>query len=177
MVLPCLPVPLGAQTVSEVFHRHHSFVGSGPAAGIGDVNGDGFDDVILGLPENSSLGRTAAGSAFVYSGRTGTRLWWIHGAAENDSLGSSVASAGDVNQDGFPDVIVGALGADPGGRTGAGSVFVYSGRNGEQLWQFDGAASADDFGFSISGAGDVNADGFADVIVSAPGADPGGGGG
>ena len=96
------------------------------------------------------------------------------GGAGYDRFGTSVSGAGDVNGDGFADVIVGAIGADPGGLQFAGSAYVYSGADGSLLHQWDGGAADDWFGESVSGAGDVNGDGFADVIVGADGASPGG---
>ncbi|MEW5875150.1 MAG: MopE-related protein, partial [Candidatus Zixiibacteriota bacterium] len=143
-------------------------------SGAGDVNNDGFDDVIVGARQADPGGRIDAGSAYVYSGQTGALLWQFDGAAADDRLGSSVSGAGDVNNDGFDDMIVGAYAADPGGPSFAGSAYVYSGQTGALLWQFDGAVASDFLGFSVSGAGDVNNDGFDDVIVGANGADPGG---
>ena len=78
-----------------------------------------------------------------------------------DELGFSVSGAGDVNGDGFADLIVGAPG------DGNGSARVYSGIDGNVLYTFDGDGEGDFFGGSVSGAGDVNGDGFADLIVGA----------
>ena len=78
-----------------------------------------------------------------------------------DELGFSVGGAGDVNGDGFADLIVGAPG------DGNGSARVYSGIDGNVLYTFDGDGEGDFFGGSVSGAGDVNGDGFADLIVGA----------
>ena len=143
-------------------------------SGAGDVNGDGFDDLIVGASGADPGGLSVAGSAFVYSGADGSTLWQFDGAAAYATLGASVSGAGDVNGDGFPDLIVGAPGTDPGGLLDAGSAFVYSGANGFTLWLFDGAAAYERLGTSVSGAGDVNGDGFHDIIVGAPGASPGG---
>ncbi|MDA0668050.1 MAG: hypothetical protein O3A50_09780, partial [Planctomycetota bacterium] len=143
-------------------------------SGAGDVDGDGFDDLIVGALWADPGGLTEAGSAFVYSGATGSLIWQFDGQASADQLGRSVSGAGDVDGDGFDDVIVGAHGADPGGLSDAGSAFVYSGATGSLIWQFDGQASSDILGISVSGAGDVDGDGFDDVIVGAPSADPGG---
>ncbi len=79
----------------------------------------------------------------------------------NDGFGSSLANAGDVNNDGFSDLIIGA--AD----LGAGRAYVYSGQTGELLYSFTGEATGDLFGVTVDGAGDVNNDGFADVIIGA----------
>ncbi|MBC8330242.1 MAG: FG-GAP repeat protein [Planctomycetes bacterium] len=143
-------------------------------SGAGDVDGDGFDDLIVGAHGADPGGLSAAGSAYVYSGATGSLIWQFDGQASFDALGWSVSGAGDVDGDGFDDLIVGAHGADPGGLSAAGSAYVYSGATGSLIWQFDGQASGDNLGWPVSGAGDVDGDGFADVIVGAHWASPGG---
>ncbi|MBI3811442.1 MAG: FG-GAP repeat protein [Nitrospirae bacterium] len=138
------------------------------AAFITDVNGDGWDDMIVGAYGADPSGRSSAGSAYVYSGAAGmpgVRLYTFNGAVTGDSLGYSVAMAGDVNGDGKGDLIVGAPYADPGGRVDAGSVFVYSGATGALLYRFDGPASNDHFGFYVA-AGDANGDGKSDIVVT-----------
>ena len=139
----------------------------------GDVDGDATPDLIVGAPDADPNGLANAGSAFVYSGATGSLIWQIDGAAAEDGLGSSVSGAGDVDGDGFDDVIVGAPKADPGGQSAAGSAFVYSGATGALIWQIDGAVAFDFLGWSVSGAGDVDGDGFDDVILGAILAEPG----
>ncbi len=90
-----------------------------------------------------------------------------NGATEYDYFGGAVSGAGDVNKDGTPDVVVGAPWQDPGGREDAGSVYVYSGKNGALLRQLDGAHDGDHYGYSVAGAGDTNGDGYADILVGA----------
>ncbi len=143
-------------------------------SGAGDVDGDGFPDVIVGAWDSAPNGLTRAGSAFVYSGSTGAQLFRFDGQAAYDGLGVSVSGAGDVDGDGFADLIVGAFGADPNGLMDAGSAFVFSGSTGSQLIRFDGNAASEGLGRLVSGAGDVDGDGFPDLIVGAPSAAPGG---
>jgi len=138
-------------------------------SGAGDVNGDGFSDLIVGARNTDPGGLIDAGSAYVYSGLDGALIYQWDGAAAGDHFGNSVSAAGDVNNDGFADLIVGAFNADPGGTVDAGSAYVYSGANGSLLYQWDGGKYKEHFGRSVSAAGDVNADGFADLIVGAPG--------
>ena len=93
-----------------------------------------------------------------------------------DNFGNSVSDAGDVNGDGFSDAIVGAWATDAGG-TDAGRAYIYFGgssMNNIADIILTGAASGDNFGNSVSAAGDVNGDGYYDVIVSAWGNDLGG---
>jgi hypothetical protein len=163
-------LPIGLRLDGE---SPNDFFGAS-VAGAGDVNGDGVPDIIVGAPQADPGGRTDAGSAFVFSGANGARLFRFDGQAAGDCLGFQVASAGDVNGDGRPDFVVGATGADARGRSDAGSAFVFSGANGAQLSRFDGEAAGDMLGSSAASAGDVNGDGVPDIIVGAPGADPGG---
>ncbi|KAJ1387203.1 hypothetical protein B484DRAFT_409969, partial [Ochromonadaceae sp. CCMP2298] len=120
--------------------------------------------------------------SFVFSNTTG---FIIQGAAVGDFLGSSVSGAGDVNGDGKDDVIVGAILANPNSRSKAGAAYVIYGMfdrtgavdllgfvSGARGFIIQGAAAGDYLGWSVSGAGDVNGDTYADVIVGAPLADP-----
>src|SRR5262245_63582651 len=116
----------------------------------------------------------------------GTTGFKLSGAA-GDNSGISVASAGDVNGDGFADVIVGAWVADPHGSASGASYVVFgkasgfaantdlSSLDGTSGFKLSGAAAADYSGQSVASAGDVNGDGFADLIVGALYADPHGG--
>ena len=144
----------------------------------GDVNGDRYADVIVGVPFNDAGGRDA-GRAHVYFGGPGADAnpdLTFTGAAADDVLGYSVGTAGDVNGDRYADVIVGAYGSDAGG-TEAGRAYVYFGGPGADATAdltLTGAAANDHFGYSVGTAGDVNEDGYADVIVGAYGNDAGG---
>ncbi|MDO9042258.1 MAG: integrin alpha, partial [Desulfocapsaceae bacterium] len=139
----------------------------------GDVNGDGYSDVIVGA-RGYSNGEANEGRAFVYHGSaTGlspTAAWTAESDQAYASFGSSVSTAGDVNGDGYSDIIVGAYAYDYS-LTDEGRAFVYHGSatglaptaawsaESDQAWAF--------FGYSVSTAGDVNGDGYSDVIVGA----------
>ncbi len=138
-------------------------------AGAGDVNHDGYDDVIVGAFYCSS----GTGRAYVYvgssSGLSSTAATTFTGEATNDRFGYSVAGAGDVNNDGFDDVIVGAYGYS----SGVGRAYVYAGSSSgvstAAATTLTGEATSSSFGRSVAGAGDVNNDGYDDVIVGADG--------
>jgi hypothetical protein len=151
-------------------------------SGAGDVNGDGFDDVIVGAYRYDA-GQTDEGAAFVFLGsNTGivdTNPATAHAQLESNhvlsNFGLSVSGAGDVNGDGFDDVIIGAHLYETGEGFGEGAAFVFLG---SATGIADGSPStahaqidSDQYfaylGISVSGAGDVNGDGFDDVIVGA----------
>ncbi|MBE9078501.1 tandem-95 repeat protein [Romeria aff. gracilis LEGE 07310] len=164
----------------------------------GDFNNDGFDDVIIGAPNADAL-PFAGESYVVYGGPNqgfggsldlanldGGNGFVIFGVDNNDRSGLSVSSAGDVNGDGIGDLIIGAPEASPNGFS-SGQSFVLLGGSGIgsdgsfNLANLDGSNGfaingidqfADRSGRSVSGAGDVNGDGFDDLIMGAPGADP-----
>jgi hypothetical protein len=207
----------------------------GQAVAVGDVNGDGFDDLIAGAPGASPnvmtntyypdrriyhyaapVTRTQSGAVYVALGRSSwTSTTWenmdlqiclreltVYGDDDYDAFGRSVAS-GDLNRDGYDDVIVGATGGDPGApltRTNAGEVYVFWGSSTityadcsdpyTDTFVYDhqiitdlhyitrtahvtltGVLAGDGAGYDLSAA-DVNQDGYDDVFVGAPGADP-----
>ena len=134
-IIACVvfPTALSAQLVGGQWETLHQFDGQAAynqhgwsVSSAGDVDGDGFDDLIVGATGTSPGGPPLAGSAYVYSGATGALLWQVDGQAAYLNFGYSVSGAGDINGDGFDDVIVGAWAADPGGRSDAGSAYVYS---------------------------------------------------
>jgi len=138
-------------------------------SGAGDVNGDGYPDVIVGAYGDDNNG-AGSGSARIYSGLDSSILYTFNGDSAGDELGISVSGAGDVNSDGYADVILGAYG-DDNTAGNAGSARVFSGINGNILYTFNGDSGGDFFGYSVDGAGDVNNDGYADIIVGAYGDD------
>jgi hypothetical protein len=169
----------------------------------GDVNGDGFADLIVGAPGATSAGGAEAeGESYVVFGKAswvgtsslspamldGTNGFRLIGVDDGDSSGFSVSSAGDVNGDGFDDLIVGTPFAD-NGQYGEGESYVVYGKanwvgvSSLDLETLDGTAgfrligidAGDASGRSVSSAGDVNGDGFADLIIGAPAAESAGG--
>lgn len=124
----------------------------------GDVNLDGFPDWVVGAIETSDF-TPGNGYARVLSGATGALLFHLTGGGP--LFGSDVEAAGDVDLDGRPDVLVGRGG-------GAGGVQLRSGATGTALWSKVGPTGSQ-FGWSLAAAGDVDADGTADVAVGAPG--------
>ena len=171
-------------------------------SGAGDLNGDGFADLIIGAPVASPNG-TWSGASYIVYGKTDTDPvdlstiategdtggFVIGGLTAGDFVGQSVSGAGDVNGDGYGDLIVGAYQADPN-ETNAGATYVVYGRpdvSGDKIgtsidlaeitadvggFVINGALENDQSGYSVSGAGDVNGDGYDDLIVGAPYADP-----
>lgn len=126
---------------------------------LGDVDGDGVKEAIVGEPYNGD--DAATGTTYVYSGRTGRLIYRFDGAP-GDQYGFSMADAGDTNRDGVHDILVGAPGNGPG------HADLYSGHTGTLLHRFVGGSAGDAFGWSVSSAGDVDRDHHADLLIGAP---------
>jgi hypothetical protein len=154
---------LEAQTVLYQVPGETPWSRAGTAlAPLGDLDGDGASDFAVGMP-GSDLAGPGFGGAVAVSGADGHALFAVHGAVSGGMFGFALGGGGDVDGDGVPDLIVGA----PYDSNMTGSVYVFSGANQALLHTFSGSQPYDQFGCSVASAGDVDADGHADILVGA----------
>ena len=173
-----------SKTPLKILEGNHQYSRFGYSTAAADVNGDGIDDVIVGAfqwgYERSCSGPAVHGGACGGIPRQQDRPTFCAGLdgprkPGGSAIGVFVASAGDVNRDGFEDVLVGTPNYDvTAGSTvlaNAGLVHLFHGsKNGlgaDPAWTGQGSVASEAFGSSIHGAGDVNKDGYDDVIVGA----------
>jgi len=166
-------------------------------ASAGDINGDGYGDLLIGAYNNDAGGSNAGAAYVVYGGlnpalsngvidldtiAAGTGGFKIVGEAAGSYAGFNVAAAGDINGDGIGDLIVGAIHDNAGGSAAGAAYVVYGGANaalsngilnldtvavGTGGFKIIGENAQDNAGYNVSSAGDVNGDGYADLMVGA----------
>lgn len=160
--------------VNWIMEEEEEYVfGFGTSVGTaGDINGDTYDDVVIGASYALDI---LGGMAFVYNGSSsglGSVSSWSSGLEQMSAdYGASVGTAGDINNDGYSDIIVGAPGYDTDTVTDTGKAYAYygsaSGLSTTEDWSVEGDIEAAGLGNSVSTAGEVNGDGYDDVVIGA----------
>jgi len=162
------------KTLNSHFPEPEGFFGWALASA-GDVDADGVTDFIIGAHQEDA-GAANAGRAYVYRGSNFALLHILQASKPHAGglFGSAVAGVGDVNGDGYDDLLVGEYGED-GGAFDVGRAYVFSGYDGHIIHDLKSPnpETQGNFGYGIAGAGDVNNDGFPDLIIGAYGEDGG----
>ncbi len=149
------------RTFSEPKNRGMGFGSS--ACGLGDLDRDGVPDFAVGALGTSTFGRDS-GAVFVYSGKTGSIRSTIYGQKAWWYFGTSIVGLGDWNQDGIPDMAIGAFG-ESSKALFAGAVFVHSGKDSKVLASFYGKQKWQGLGGGLAQGGDLDGDGRSDLLI------------
>jgi len=136
-------------------------------ASVGDLDGDGFDELLVGAPFNDKPVFNA-GAAYVYSSKTGAVLHTFNGTLSGDAFGSAVAAVPDMTGDGFDELFIGAPKADGLAGVDSGRGFVYSGADFSLLFTLEGPQTGAFAGTSVDAFGDMTGDGVTDFVMGAP---------
>ncbi len=147
----------------EYFGAEGSVAFGAHSSAAGDLNGDGIADFLIS--EISGVNGSSSGTVYAYSGESGELLYQFDGEYNRENFGSHTAAAGDVNKDGFDDVVIGAYGHLVDGSQ-VGAIKVYSGKDGSLLHIKYGSQYLSYYGRNVSGMGDINKDGYDDFAAS-----------
>ena len=144
-------------------------------AALDDLNGDGVGEFAVGAPAEVIVSGGGVGRVRIYSGATGLQIRLVEIDSNTvDSFGMSLANTGDMDGDGVGDYVIGSPLDDLPGLSGAGRVYAYSGVSGALILMRTGSLASDRLGTSVGPAGDINGDGFQELIAGASLADPSG---
>lgn len=135
--------------------------------GFGDQDGDGVPDLLVGSWGATDNGGSS-GAVIVFSGRDGSQLLRIPGEFKGDHLGLDLATVPDLNGDGVNEILAGAFEYDSGSQSNAGAAYVFNGRTGAIVHKWIGAAEEDRLGTRVACPGDIDGDGYADLLAAAP---------
>jgi len=142
------------------------------AAVVGNINGDGIGDILVGAPRHDVGLNPDQGRAYVLSGATGATLLTLDDPTPQLSanFGFAVAGMGNFNGDAVPELLIGAPGQTAGGNSGQGQAFIFSGATGGLLVTLDNPIAQRDanFGHTVASGGDLDGDGVLDPLVAAP---------
>lgn len=158
----------GSSRAQDTFLTLSGPVGGGRfgerVVGLPDVTGDGVPEVAVGSPSWTGAAGNKTGIVWVFSGLDGSLLWQKEGLGKKDGLGGALASPGDLDGDGQPELVLGVGGDDTGGKN-AGALWVVDGANGAIEATFLGSSAGARLGSSVAAAADLDGDGVRELLV------------
>ncbi len=154
----------GAEIWAAAGYYHGERLGTNYSASW-DLNGDNVNDIVVGMPDRSTGGKTVNGALWALDGAHGWPIWQRGGTDNYGRLGENFWLSGDLDGDGYKDVVATAPEASSGGMSGNGVIHAYSGNNGLTIWRLDGSGDTEHLGQYLSRPGDLDGDGVDDYVA------------